>query len=149
MRYTLHELVRQYAAEHLAADPDEQAAAEVRHTAYYAALLQRSIDSQTRRSTPGARGDLNHNLDNLRAAWTRAAARGDTVALAAMSRVFAREAALTVAEQGSRWVCGAADAAAAAALVGALPWAAVHAAQSGLVSDMDTVADVIYHRVTS
>ena len=73
----------------------------------------------------------------------------DADALAAMSRVFAREAALTVAEQGSRWVCGAADAAASAALVGALPWAAVHAAQSGLVSDMDTVADLIYHRVTS
>ena len=73
----------------------------------------------------------------------------DAYALAAMSRVFAREAALTVAEEGSRWVCGAADAAASAALVAALPWAAVHAAQSGLVSDMDTVADVIYHRVTS
>ena len=46
-----------------------------------------------------------------------------------------------MAEEGSRWVCGAADAAASAALVGALPWAAVRAAQSGLVADMDTVAD--------
>ena len=46
-------------------------------------------------------------------------------------------------------MCGAADAAASAALVAALPWTAVHAAQSGLVSDMDTVADVIYDRVTS
>jgi predicted ATPase/DNA-binding CsgD family transcriptional regulator/DNA-binding XRE family transcriptional regulator len=88
MRYTLHELVRQYAAEHLAADPEEQAATEDRHTAYYAGLLQRSIDPKTGRSSPNARGDLNRNLDNLRAAWTRAAGRGDTAALAAMSRGF-------------------------------------------------------------
>jgi predicted ATPase/DNA-binding CsgD family transcriptional regulator/DNA-binding XRE family transcriptional regulator len=88
MRYTLHELVRQYAAEHLAADPEEQAATEARHTAYYAGLLQRSIDPTTGRSTPNARSDLNHNLENLRAAWMRAAGRGDTAALAAMSRGF-------------------------------------------------------------
>src|SRR5215212_260788 len=36
MRFSLHELVHQYAAEHLAADPEEQAATEARHTAYYA-----------------------------------------------------------------------------------------------------------------
>ncbi|MFL5807379.1 MAG: helix-turn-helix domain-containing protein, partial [Roseiflexaceae bacterium] len=88
MRYTLHELVRQYAAEHLAADPEEQAATEARHTAYYAGLLQRSIDPKTGRSTPNARSDLNRDLENLRAAWTRAAGRGDTAALAAMSRGF-------------------------------------------------------------
>ena len=46
-------------------------------------------------------------------------------------------------------MCGAADAAASAALVAALPLGAVHAAQAGLVSDMDAVADVIYDRVTT
>jgi alkylation response protein AidB-like acyl-CoA dehydrogenase len=69
--------------------------------------------------------------------------------LAAMSRVFAREAALRVADEGVRWVGGAADAGAAAALVAALPLDAVRSAQSGLVSDMDAVADVIYDRVTN
>jgi ATP/maltotriose-dependent transcriptional regulator MalT len=88
MRYTLHELVRQYAAEHLAADPEEQTATEARHTAYYAGLLQRSIDPKSGRSTPNTRSDLNRNLENLRAAWTRAAERHDTAALAAMSRGF-------------------------------------------------------------
>ncbi len=72
-----------------------------------------------------------------------------------MSRVFAREAALRVADDGVRWVVGAADAPAsgapvdAAALVAALPLDAVRAAQAGLVADMDLVADVLYQRTTS
>ncbi|MFN0285016.1 MAG: acyl-CoA dehydrogenase family protein [Kineosporiaceae bacterium] len=81
--------------------------------------------------------------------------RFDATALAAMSRVFAREAALRVADDGVRWVVGAADAPAsgapvdAAALVAALPLDAVRAAQSGLVADLDLVADVLYQRTTS
>ncbi len=78
--------------------------------------------------------------------------RFDASALAAMSRVFAREAALTVADDGVRWVVGAADAPAsggtvdAAALVAALPLDAVRAAQAGLVADLDRIADVLYGR---
>jgi predicted ATPase/DNA-binding NarL/FixJ family response regulator/DNA-binding XRE family transcriptional regulator len=87
-RYTLHELVRQYAAEHLADDPEDQAATEARHTAYYAALLQRLIESRTGAATTAARATLNRELDNLRAAWVRAAAAQDTAALATMFRGF-------------------------------------------------------------
>ncbi len=65
-----------------------------------------------------------------------------------MSRVFAREAAQRVADEGMRWVCGAGDAAAVSALVATLPLDAVRAAQSGLVSDMDAVAVAIYARIT-
>ncbi|MGZ4610273.1 MAG: acyl-CoA dehydrogenase family protein [Actinomycetes bacterium] len=92
-----------------------------------------------RRAVAAAEGRLPEKADR----------RYDAEALAAMSRVFAREAARRVAEEGARWVCGAADAVASAALVAALPWEAVHATQSGLVSDMDAVADVIYDRVTT
>ncbi|MGZ4592789.1 MAG: acyl-CoA dehydrogenase family protein [Actinomycetes bacterium] len=92
-----------------------------------------------RRAVAAAEGRLPEKADR----------RYDAEALAAMSRVFAREAARRVAEEGARWVCGAADAVASAAMVAALPWEAVHAAQSGLVSDMDAVADVIYDRVTT
>ena len=38
-RYEMHELLRQYAAERLAADPDEEALARRRHAEHYAALL--------------------------------------------------------------------------------------------------------------
>jgi predicted ATPase/DNA-binding XRE family transcriptional regulator len=85
-RYTLHELVRQYAAERLADDPAGQAATLARHTAYYAGLLQRSIDVRTGASTPEARAQLDRDLDNLRAAWAQAGAAGDGATLMAMAR---------------------------------------------------------------
>ena len=50
-------------------------------------------------------------------------------ALATLSRVFAREAALKVAEEGLRWVSGAADPAVAGQLVDSLPLERVRAAQ--------------------
>jgi len=73
--------------------------------------------------------------------------RFDATALAAMSRVFAREAAQKVALEGSRWVAGAADAGSpAVAAVQGVPTAAVLAAQAGLVGDLDQVADILYDR---
>ena len=74
--------------------------------------------------------------------------RFDATALAAMSRIFAREASLKVAEEGLRWIAGAggvsdADMAAFEASLG-LP--AIHRAQAGLIADMDFIADVLYGR---
>ncbi len=75
--------------------------------------------------------------------------RFDATALAAISRIFAREAAMKVAEEGLRWVGGAGG-------IGdeemplfeaALSLSAIHRAQAGLVADMDYVADVLYNRV--
>ncbi len=69
-------------------------------------------------------------------------------ALAAMSRVFAREAAQKVGLDGSRWVAGAAEPGSpAVAAVNAIPTAAILAAQAGLVTDMNYVADVLYGRL--
>jgi alkylation response protein AidB-like acyl-CoA dehydrogenase len=74
--------------------------------------------------------------------------RFDAAGLAAISRIFAREAANKVGEEGSRWVIGAGgvntpDLPAFEKSVG-LP--AIHQAQAGLISDMDYVADVLYGR---
>ena len=66
-------------------------------------------------------------------------------ALAAMSRVFAREAAHKVAFDGLRWVVGA-GAAAGTPFEASLGLSAVSAAQAGLVADMDSVADALYGR---
>ena len=76
--------------------------------------------------------------------------RFDAPALAALGRVFAREAALKVAEEGLRWVCGAGGVSDSemAAFEGALGLPAIHRAQAGLVSDMDYIADVLYGRAT-
>ena len=75
--------------------------------------------------------------------------RFDATALAAISRIFAREAALKVGEEGVRWVIGAGgvsntDLSAFETTLG-LP--AIHQAQAGLIADMDYVADVLYNRV--
>ncbi|HXJ90304.1 MAG TPA: acyl-CoA dehydrogenase family protein [Candidatus Binatia bacterium] len=74
--------------------------------------------------------------------------RFDTMALAALSRVFAREAALKVTEEGLRWVCGAGALSDAeiATFETSLQLSAVHRAHAGLMSDMDFIADVLYGR---
>jgi hypothetical protein len=71
-------------------------------------------------------------------------------ALAAMARVFARDAAQKVACEGLRWVIGAGSTAALPAGTqgdgAGLQLDAVFAAQAGLIADMDLVADALYGR---
>jgi alkylation response protein AidB-like acyl-CoA dehydrogenase len=69
------------------------------------------------------------------------------VALAAISRIFARDAALKVGEEGLRWVRGAADPSTDLRLLeGTLRLDDIRAVQAGLIADMDYVADVLYDR---
>ena len=74
--------------------------------------------------------------------------RFDAAALAALSRIFAREAALRVAEEGLRWIRGADGVSEAdlPAFETSLGLPAIHRAQAGLISDMDYIADVLYGR---
>ena len=87
-------------------------------------------------------------LDN--ALSEKADHRFEPAALAAMSRVFAREAASKVAFDGLRWVVGAGGADSVAGLTPletSLGLDAIGSAQVGLIADMDRVADAIYGRV--
>jgi alkylation response protein AidB-like acyl-CoA dehydrogenase len=95
--------------------------------------------SLSRRAARSAEGRLNE----------KASMRFDATALAAMGRIFAREAALKVTEEGLRWVAGAGGVSDAnmAAFEADLGLPAVHRAQAGLIADMDYVADVLYSRV--
>jgi alkylation response protein AidB-like acyl-CoA dehydrogenase len=90
-----------------------------------------------RRAARAEAGTLNAKADR----------RFDAAALSAVSRVWARTAALDVAEQGLRWTVGAdssgRDVAAGASAIGL---AAIHAAQAGLLADMNRVADALYGR---
>ena len=73
--------------------------------------------------------------------------RFDAPALAAMSRVFGRDAALKVATEGLRWLHGGSpdiD----VALDGRIGLAEVLAAQRGLIDDMDAVAAALYGRTS-
>ena len=94
-----------------------------------------------RRAARHAEGRLNEKANQ----------RFDPVALAAIARIFAREAVFKVAQEGSRWIIGAGTAAVAgdlAAFAAAVNLPAVHRAQTGLIPDMDFVADVLYGRAT-
>ena len=95
--------------------------------------------SLSRRAARSAEGRLNEKANT----------RFDSTALAAMGRIFAREAALKVAEEGLRWVAGAGGVtdAGMTAFEADLELPAIHHAQAGLISDMDYVADVLYSRV--
>lgn len=91
-----------------------------------------------RRAAAALAGDLPEKTDD----------RFEPETLAAVSRVFAREAAAKVALDGARWVLGATapgviDAGAFEAAVGTR---AIQQAQTGLVGDMDAVADALYSR---
>jgi alkylation response protein AidB-like acyl-CoA dehydrogenase len=95
--------------------------------------------SLSRRAARSAEGRLNE----------KASTRFDATALAALARIFAREAALKVAEEGLRWVTGAGGVTDAemTAFEADLGLPAIHRAQAGLIADMDYVADVLYSRV--
>jgi len=74
--------------------------------------------------------------------------RFDAIALAGIARVFAREAALKVGEEGLRMVMGAGGITEAEipAFETALGLPAIHRAQAGLLADMDLIADTLYNR---
>jgi alkylation response protein AidB-like acyl-CoA dehydrogenase len=72
-------------------------------------------------------------------------------ALAAISRVFARDAALRVAEEGLRWIIGSGGVSASEvpAFETTLGLPAIRRAQADLVSDMDFITDVLYNRAAN
>ncbi|MCB0209085.1 MAG: AAA family ATPase [Anaerolineae bacterium] len=87
-RYTLHELIRQYAAMHLQADPQEKEATCQRYSRYYLALIQaREIDliSPRQRETVAA---LKPDVDNIRQAWEIAATNAQIERLRDTARAF-------------------------------------------------------------
>jgi alkylation response protein AidB-like acyl-CoA dehydrogenase len=98
--------------------------------------------SLARRAALMAEGRLNEKANR----------RFDPPALAAIARIFAREAALKVAQEGLRWIVGAGPAGQAAgdsdvaAFAAAVNLPAIQRAQAGLMPDMDFVADVLYGR---
>ena len=95
--------------------------------------------SLARRATLMAEGKLNE----------KASQRFDATALATLSRIFAREAALKVGVEGLRWVCGCGGVndSELTEFEAALGLPAIHCAQSGLIADMDYIADVLFNRV--
>ena len=93
-------------------------------------------ESMARRAVRAATGDLPEKTSE----------RFDASALATISRISARNAALAVAQDGTRWVIGASDAGAidAALFEKSVGLDAIRQSQDGLISDMDALAEAIY-----
>ncbi len=80
-RYSLHELVRQYAASQLAAKPTERQASQEAHSLYYLDWLERQDPGLHSNREKQVLAELTAEMDNLRVAWNWGVADGD------MSRV--------------------------------------------------------------
>ena len=95
--------------------------------------------SQARRAARFAEAALHEKTDR----------RFDAGAQSALSRTFAREAALKIAAEGLRLVVGAEGLKAAdvPSFESAMNINAIHRAQAGWIADMDYIADVLFDRV--
>jgi alkylation response protein AidB-like acyl-CoA dehydrogenase len=95
--------------------------------------------SLARRAARAARGDLNR----------KAHPRFNADALAAMSRIYAREVAMKIVSEGARWIGGLLPESDMGSLQQKLMLPEVFRAQAGGIQDMDYVADVLYERTSS
>jgi predicted ATPase/DNA-binding SARP family transcriptional activator/Flp pilus assembly protein TadD len=74
-RYQMHELLRQFAADRLADDPEQEIAARTRHRAYFADFYHRYGLALQRADQRQALARCQADLDNARAAWRWALAQ--------------------------------------------------------------------------
>jgi predicted ATPase len=92
-RFELHELLRQYGAARLAADPEREAAAHARHAGHYLAVVARSGELLNGPESKEGLAALLRNLDNVRAAWRYVTAHGradEIIAAARSLEIFYR-----------------------------------------------------------
>jgi tetratricopeptide (TPR) repeat protein len=80
-RYSIHELLRQYARGKLGTDPQELAGAQARHCHYYVGFVSVREDALSDARQTEARREIAAESDNLRAAWGWAVAQQRTAAL--------------------------------------------------------------------
>ncbi len=87
-RYDLHELIRQFAAEHFSDHPEELIATQARHGHYYLQFFSQA-DRRLRSSTqPEALAELTVEMDNFREAWDWAVAQGEFALIEQAMRTF-------------------------------------------------------------
>jgi predicted ATPase/DNA-binding SARP family transcriptional activator len=80
-RFQLHELLRQFAAAHLAAGAHEEASTRARHSAYYMTYLAACGARLEGEQQPAALAEISAAFGNIRAAWNYAVAAAETQAI--------------------------------------------------------------------
>jgi DNA-binding SARP family transcriptional activator/predicted ATPase len=86
-RYAIHELMRHYATERLAARPEEEAYARDRHAAYFTRFVQQVTPAL--RETPGAARTFGAEIANVQLAWEWATAGLDLDSLVVLRQGLA------------------------------------------------------------
>lgn len=72
-RYEIHELLRQFADEHLAANPTDRADVAARHSSFYLAYVAQREVLLARQEPQQAAVEIRAEMDNIRQAWAWAA----------------------------------------------------------------------------
>ncbi|MGD8585722.1 MAG: adenylate/guanylate cyclase domain-containing protein [Chloroflexota bacterium] len=75
-RYEIHELLRQFAAERLAASAEASAAAREAHTAYFTGLMEQMIEPLRSERQKAALDEIEADIENVRSAWQRLVSLG-------------------------------------------------------------------------
>jgi predicted ATPase/transcriptional regulator with XRE-family HTH domain len=88
-RYDLHELIRQFAAEHFFERPEEQTATQARHGRYYLLFFSQADGRLRSSAQPEALAELTAEIDNFRAAWDWAVTQGEFTLIEQAMRTFA------------------------------------------------------------
>lgn len=110
-RYNLHELVRQYAFERIAADPLVLEQTRAGHAAYFMRLLQHAEAGIKGSAERQALDTIARDLDNIRVAWRYAVGVPDHAALALGSEsLFLFYETQNLFEEGEEMFCRAATA---------------------------------------
>jgi len=89
-RYDLHDLIRQFVAEHFAERPEEQSATQACHGRYYLTYFSQAdgrLRSAAQRETLA---ELTAEMDNFRAAWDWAVIHGEFALIEQTLRIFVR-----------------------------------------------------------
>lgn len=86
--YDLHELVRQYAADRLAAEPDQQTATQDRHADFYLHLIEIREPALKSDRQKEIIAEFSANIDNIRTAWAWAVTRLKYTELRQAARCF-------------------------------------------------------------
>jgi predicted ATPase len=68
-RYSIHELLRQYAEERLQQSPQNESLAQAEHAAYFADFMGRKWQDLTSERQKEALIEINNDIENVRAAW--------------------------------------------------------------------------------
>jgi predicted ATPase/DNA-binding XRE family transcriptional regulator len=87
-RFDLHQLIRQFAAEHLAERPEEQRATQAYHGRFYLNYFSQAEGRLCSSAQLEALAELSAEMDNFRAAWDWSVIHGDYSLIEQTMRMF-------------------------------------------------------------